>query len=332
MTAQELLRQIPDSNIYSYYLGEKISLFKKFVSPFREEQIPSLTFFMSYGGTILWRDWGNPRQTRPGGPIDFVMEMYGLSFTEAIERITHDFNVGSISRAPIIKKFRNDSGKGQRPTKDIIIIPRKFDRNDELYWNRYELNEEILSMYDVVPAEIVYVEGKRMKEYDGVRPIYAYLIRDNGKKYYKIYDPLNESKSHKWLYNGREDMLMGFDQLPLNGEIVIVTKSLKDVMCLYTMGYNSFSVQSENYVYSKDLDNKLKERFDRTIIFFDNDSAGVRFSRIISDSFNLQNISIPITYEVKDISDFIESYGKDSARTLMRELINNENTRRDTDN
>ena len=324
MTAQELLRKIPDSSIYSFYLGQKISLTKKYVSPFRKEQIPSLTFFMSYGGTILWRDWGNPLQTKARNAIEFVMELYGLSFKDALERISSDFSLGSISCIPAIRKYKNKPEKGLRPKKDFLVIPREFDSIDKMYWDRYDIPKEVLEEYGVIPIESIYIEGKRIKRYDGIRPIYAYEIYHDGQKYYKIYDPLAESRSHKWLFNGTEDMLMGFDQLPLLGELVIVTKSLKDVMCLRVMGYDSFSVQSENYVYTKDLDNRLKKRFDETVIFFDNDEAGFKFSQIISDSFNLKNISIPVDYEVKDISDFIESYGVDRARELMKEMLNHE--------
>ena len=50
----------------------------------------------------------------------------------------------------------------------------------------------------------------------------------------------------QWLFNGGSAKdIEGYDQLSLNGDTLILTKSLKDCMCYRLLGYDAISLQGE---------------------------------------------------------------------------------------
>lgn len=54
-------------------------------------------------------------------------------------------------------------------------------------------------------------------------------------------------------------------QLPKTGDVLIVQKAMKDIMCLYEFGIPSIAPNSENTSISDEEIAKLKERFKRII-------------------------------------------------------------------
>ena len=93
------------------------------------------------------------------------------------------------------------------------------------------------------------------------------------KKYYKIYSPYEVK--NKWLSNTKKTDIQGYNQLPNKGERLLITSSLKDVMCLHAAGYNAIAMQSEMQMPSEKLISELKERFNTIDILYDNDFNNV---------------------------------------------------------
>ena len=320
--ADEILRRLPEELIYEKYLGgQQVSLKKHVKSPFRKDPVPSLSFIKSRNsGLLLWRDWGDAIQTSPQWVFAFVMRYYNCSLSEALDYIENDFMLGQAPSRVILSKHNLQEKK---KSKKVISFNKKpLSLVDKRFWNGYGISIVTLNKYKVIPVKDVFLDGTFIKRSTSNRPIYAFDIRHKGEIYYKIYDPLTNDKRYKWLFNGSQDALLGFDQLPSTGNYVIMTKSLKDVMSLYEYGIPSFSLQSENIILDKELYTKLKARFEKVILFYDNDEAGKRGSSIMSNAFMLDQIFIPDKYQVKDISDFIKSYGKDEGEKLMKELMN----------
>lgn len=59
------------------------------------------------------------------------------------------------------------------------------------------------------------------------------------------------------------------------GEFLVITKSLKDVMCLYSCGITAIAPISENCFLNESQYERLRKKFKKIIIFFDNDLAGI---------------------------------------------------------
>ena len=91
------------------------------------------------------------------------------------------------------------------------------------------------------------------------------------------------------------DILEGYEQLPDEWEHLIITKSTKDIMTLRRIGVVSCSPTSENsfrtLLSKKD---ELNERFKRKFIFFDNDTPGIKASRLIHEATGWESFCLPI--------------------------------------
>lgn len=107
------------------------------------------------------------------------------------------------------------------------------------------------------------------------------------------------------------------------GEFVVITKSLKDVMCLYEYGIPAIAPNSENLFVTESQLNRLQAKFKHIILFYDNDLAGIQNMNKIRKKFkNLIVTFIPRSYEAKDISDFRKLYGHKKTLALIEDAKN----------
>ena len=70
-------------------------------------------------------------------------------------------------------------------------------------------------------------------------------------------------------------MIQGIHMIPKYGEYLVITKSLKDVMCLYNYNIPSIAPGSETSFISDNQLSRLKQRFKKIIVFYDNDIPGI---------------------------------------------------------
>ena len=115
--------------------------------------------------------------------------------------------------------------------------------------------------------------------------------------------------------------VQGMEQLPSFGNLLIITKSLKDVMCLYEMGYNSISSSSETTFLPKNILESLKERWKHIVILYDRDKTGVAEARKYSKQFNLDAIFVHKRFKSKDISDAIMNNSFDSVKKWLNKTL-----------
>ena len=70
--------------------------------------------------------------------------------------------------------------------------------------------------------------------------------------------------------------MQGAHVLPKEGgEYLAITKSLKDVACLYSCGIPAIAPISENCFVTEAQFERLSKKFKKIILFYDNDSAGI---------------------------------------------------------
>jgi hypothetical protein len=104
--------------------------------------------------------------------------------------------------------------------------------------------------------------------------------------------------------------------------LLIITKSLKDVICLRQLGYPAVAPNNEMAWLPEGVWNKFKSRYKQMHIFFDNDVPGVSQAQIFSNQYGIPYFYLPVEDNVKDISDYINKYrdiGK--AKQLLRNLL-----------
>jgi hypothetical protein len=330
ITLEYILDKVSQEDIIFMCLGN-VDLNKPINSPLRKEKNPSFTFKKLENGNIIWKDWGSGNS---GNVFNLVEEIYGVNFSQSL-KIIYEKLIKNNSSTLLVKRDKQDYNKIEFKSKKInkIFINKGiFDINDYNYWTvNYKIKIETLNKFNVFKAKEVYLSKysyinekydnwKLIKIYTKNNPVYAYEFKYSDNISYKIYSPFSDKKG-KWFFNGTTRDIEGYGNLPLNGELLIITKSLKDVMCLHELGYNSISLQGEHNRISKDLLDKLNKRFDKIILFYDNDDSGILASEKIKKENNLNYILIPSELETKDISDTVKKYGINFSKELLKKII-----------
>jgi hypothetical protein len=151
--------------------------------------------------------------------------------------------------------------------------------------------------------------------------MYAYKIFNS----FKIYRPLSKSREDKWRSNCTKYDIQGWEQLPDEGDLLIITKSLKDIMVLRRFNVFSIAPHSEVSLLPESVLNEAKNRFKRILVLYDNDDAGRKGALEMKEKYTLETIEIPShyldIYGVKDISDFVREFGEKKTQELINELI-----------
>ena len=92
-------------------------------------------------------------------------------------------------------------------------------------------------------------------------------------------------------------------------------------MSLHELGITAIAPCSENLFLTESQYNKLKERFKKIVIFYDNDKAGIANMNKFRKQFpDLIPFWIPFKYGCKDVSDFIKKYGIKEVKKLYEKI------------
>lgn len=256
-----------------------------------------------------------------GNVVKFVQTMFTLSYHKALEKIWNDLILtGKIKQ----RKPRIDS-EPKDPTKVIGIKRKNFTKTDDDFWSRYGIDRETLKEFNVYPIDSFWVNDIQQPfKYEKESPMYAYKVFDK----FKIYRPYSKRREDKWRNNCGQYDVQGYEQLPKTGDLLIITKSLKDVMILYTLGYNAISPQSENSSIPKKVIEELHTRFSKIIILFDNDESGIIGANKLSEKYNIPKVFLSKhyneIYRIKDVSDHYKEFGKEKTIELIQQLLDEE--------
>lgn len=312
LSKENILSKVDSYNLFKYYCPGFNKIGKAFKSPFHEDKHPS-AFIIYYEGDLLFKDFGGDSMRA----IDFVMRYFNLTFRDALEKINFDFNLGldGTWSNKDITLFDNII----IPEKEITVIKikkRDWDEKDLLYWIAFEISRDTLELFNVVPISYFSINDYMIKAAEYAY-CYNYYWKDKVFRR-KIYQPFSEDK---WYSNGG-DVVQGEGVLPKEGELLIITSSLKDVMTLYELGYTAIAPTSETSFVPDIYFEKQKSRFKKIIVFLDSDETGLKRSIELYEKWKLPYILIPKEYNKKDISDFNKTYGNKESIQLINNLIN----------
>ena len=304
ITLEWILSRVTEYEIYSHYLGQfKVGAI--YNSPFRKDKNPSFGIYYSKkANKLLFKDHGTGDC---GGIVKFVSLMTGKTdYNEILEDI--------VSKLSITSKTKLDSTKQYIPTGDTVIgiVRQPWTLADIGYWSMFHISQKTLEKFNVNSIKYYLCNGIVKGVYSDTNPMYAYKVFNN----FKIYRPLAD-KYHKWRNNLTQDDIQGYQQLPKKGNILIITKSLKDVMCLYEMGIPAISPSSESTWISDTALEALKKRFKRILVCFDRDGPGIRNLRKISLKTGLEPILVNKQFKAKDISDAIKLNGFETIKQWL---------------
>lgn len=140
-------------------------------------------------------------------------------------------------------------------------------------------------------------------------------IREDIERW-RIYFPTQ--KSMRFISNWKSFRIQGDHMLPKYGEVLVVTKSMKDVMLFHELGLPAIAPVSETVFLTESHYRKLKERFDKLVVLFDNDYTGIKFLNKVRKKYDVIPLWIPRGLP-KDISDYYKAFGKEKTIELIDE-------------
>ena len=297
-TEDELLSIIPSYEIFKFYLHRDLPLGKPIKSPMRGDDIhPSFSLYQypNNPNIVLYKDFGTGEC---GNAIQFVSKLFNISIMDSIAMILKDISIRD-----------NPGYMIETETKNPVVIKiksRNWEQYDIDYWKSYGVSLPTLELFNCRPV-LYYFMNERIFKAD--KYSYAFPEYKDERLTYKIYQPFN-TKEFKFINNHPSSVHQGYRLLPETFEVLLITKSYKDVMCLRdSFKMNSVGVQGEYVVMKPQVVEEYKSRSKRQYTFFDNDSAGRRLAGIYENLFEIRPLFIPDKYQAKDISDYYKLYG-----------------------
>jgi DNA primase len=310
ITLDWILSKVTEYDIYAKYIGQfKVGMI--YNSPFRKDKNPSFGIYYSKRTKqLLFKDHGTGEC---GNVIKFVSLFTGKTeYNDILSDIVDKLNITNNTKLVSSKQYIS-------PTETVIgVVRQEFTDVDINYWKQFNISINTLKKFNVNSIKYYLCNGIVKGTYKRENPMYAYKVYNN----FKIYRPLAD-KYTKWRNNLTDYDIQGYEQLPQKGDILFITKSMKDVMCLHEMGYPAVSPSSESTFLPKDVLEQLKTRFKRIIILFDRDTAGVKRSRKLSRETGLEAMFINKKFKAKDVSDAVKANSFEEIKNWLNETIKN---------
>ena len=312
MSLRDLLDKVDDYTIYSYYLGP-FKPGKLMNSPLRnDDKMPSFAIFPTRDGALLFKDHGTGVS---GNALKFMKLYKGIQTRNELERelLRIVRRANPTSNVTTVTRTYTPSGES-----DIGIVRQPFTEVDKRYWKQFHISIDTLKKFNVFSIKYYLCNRVVRGTYKDDSPMYAYKVYDK----FKIYRPL-ASKYTKWRTNLTNRHVQGLAELPYEGgNILIITKSLKDVMCLSEMGINAVSPSSETTFIPEDILRSLRRKWKKIVILFDRDATGMKKAREYSKQYKLDAIFVHKKFKSKDISDAVKNNNFNTVKDWLYKTLN----------
>lgn len=323
-TAKEILRMTDGGR--TIWENESILIQKKNIkSPFRKDDAPSFRVKQSMNGNWNGIDYGGDNWS--GNAIDFVQKRYGLTFSEAIDKIVQDIG---LSEKNVVYKPLVQNIQPIQIEKDIPYIEfndKPFDKAHAAYWDKYHLPEDFLRKNNLFRVDIWSMNKKIQPKTEGEK-CFAYWAEDIQRAKIMRIGP-NVAKGDKWRSGMQNSYLWNYFKYTEKVPYLFTLKSQKDELLLKYLNYNTISVQSENAKVMLEYSNnvkKINKITDHNIIVFGSDPQGLTTSIEITKATGWDWFNTDGHYYknegIEDPADFVEVYGLEALDYLLKIKIN----------
>ena len=318
ITKDFILSKVNQESIMYHYTGQDVNSKKLYTSILRNDNHVTVAYYKSKSGTLYMHDFATNEH------IDcwnLVMKLYNCNYYEALNIIAKDFGLTEgkhkVSTFKVVSKIKEtNSAKIQVQIKDYT--------NEELeWWKEFGISLKTLKKFHVYSIQHVFLNGELRFTSSKQCPIYGYYFgkdRNNEEKW-KIYFPLKEN--YRFLNNLSKKVLQGYHQLPKTGDLLVITKSMKDVCALYEFEIPAVSPNSETLFIDDKKLNEFKQRFKHILVIYDNDRPGkYNMAKIRREYPELDYYFLP-EYLAKDFTDSIKMIGVDKMKEYVNEFMSN---------
>ena len=319
ITKDFILSKVNQESIMQYYTGLDVSSKKLMLSPFRIDNHFTVSFYKSKSDILYLHDFATNEHINC---FQAVMKKFGVNFYEALDIIAKDFGLIEGSNDLKVKPLNIQPLKETESSRIQVQIKNYSDKELE-WWKQFGISVKTLKKFHVFSIEHVFLNGELKFSSSKQCPIYGYYFgKDkNGIEKWKIYFPLKTE--YRFLNNLSKKVLQGYHQLPKTGELLVITKSMKDLMAMYEFGISAVSPNSETlFIDDKKLE-EFKNRFKHILVLYDNDRPGIHNMWLIRKEHPELNYYYLPWYLSKDFTDSIKLVGIENMKEYVNEFMSN---------
>jgi 5S rRNA maturation endonuclease (ribonuclease M5) len=311
------LEEVPREWVFEYYLNLREKLTGqniKMLSAFNvRDKVPSM-FIYQDGGKYKFKDFSSGFQ---GDQVELVRYLFNYDARfRATNRIITDYQEYLKHNAPAVRGPIQFHDK----FKVVDFEMRHWNTLDQKYWTQFKIGSSILSQYNVVPLEFFTMSKTEIDDsvtsYRFSRPyVYGYFRNDG--ELYKIYMPKIPEKKFIKIQNYTQ----GMDQLQYDSKYLLIVSSLKDLLSFKKLGIGNvecIAPDSENTMIGESVINKLREKYAKIIVLFDNDEPGIKAAQRYQDKYNIPHVILDMS---KDLSDSVKDHGIEPVRDKLLSLL-----------
>lgn len=318
ITKDFILSKVNQESIMQHYTGNDVTSKKLVTSCLRSDNHVTVGYYKSKSGVLYMHDFATNEHL---DCWNVVMRLYNCSFYKALNIIANDFGLSDTNVVPtkinIIPEIKETESS-------IIQVQIKDFTDRELeWWKSFGISKKTLKKYHIFSVQHVFLNGELKFTSSEQCPIYGYYFgKDkNNKEKWKIYFPMRTE--FRFLNNTSKKLLQGYKQLPKTGDLLVISKSMKDIMAMYEFNIPAVAPNSETlFINDKQLE-EFKSRFKHILIFYDSDRPGkYNMAKIRREHPELNYYFLP-KYLSKDFTDTIKQVGINKMKELVNQFMSN---------
>lgn len=326
VTKELIESKVSQETLMSTYYGVPVKkgLFK---AKNRVDNRPTVAYYKNPKGRIIVKDFGS---NYAGDWIYVVMQKYQCCYQKALNIAANDFGIRKFPHLTVNKIITIKETFAPTTEANIQVEVKEYTQNELNWWLKYGVTKKILRKFRIFSIKNVFLNGQLFHLHKENQLVFGYFggIRENIERW-RIYFP---GKKHKFISNWKSFRLQGAHALSKDGdEYLVITKSLKDVACLYSCGIQAIAPISETCFVTEAQYNRLQSKFSKICLLWDNDYAGFTNVNKFRKSFpNVYVVWLP-RKKAKDISDFYKIHGREKTLKMIeyaKQLVNAEEERR----
>lgn len=319
ITKEFLLSKINQESIMQYYTGQDVNSKKLFTSVLRKDNHVTCSFYKSKSGILYMHDFATNEHL---DCWNIVMQLYNCNYYDALNIIAQDFGfVEGTHKNVSPPKLVNDLKETE--SSKIQVQIKDFTEKELEWWNQFGISKKLLKKYHVFSLQHVFLNGQLRFTSSEQCPIYGYYFgKDkNHEEKWKIYFPMRQE--FRFLNNVSKKTLQGYHQLPKTGDLLVITKSMKDCISLYGFGIPACAPNSETlFVNDKQLE-EFKQRFKHILVVYDQDKPGKHNMWLIRKQHPELNFFTMPKDLAKDFTDSVQLVGVDKMKELVNQFMSN---------
>lgn len=325
ITREILLSKHSQETYFEHYLGVPVKkgLFKS-PSVIRPDKDPTCSFYKTDKGILKYKDFAGPT-------FDFigcVMYLFSCNYYRALRIIANDFGILELKNVekntPLIEYSGSVIEVTQRSRINVEV--KDWTEKELNWWSSFGITLNTLNRFNVFSIKSIFLNNVYYNDSSDSSPVYGYYggLSYDEDELWRLYMPTK--RTFRFLTNWPASMIQGLKQIPNEGEFIVVTKSLKDVMALYEFGIPAIAPNSEGLFLSDDQLHRLRLRFKTVYLLYDRDLPGVRSAKKIKKKHPC--VKVLLTPKVKDFTDFVKKYGIKRTEKLVDQWLRKNNHKR----